>query len=101
MTFEQSLVNEIFNAPDTEAAVVDTAPGSSKSIRGKFFSQYEIAKLNNIEISSCQPEWHCATEDLNDVLIGAKITARGTDYYIKAFHPDGTGITIIPLKLGK
>jgi hypothetical protein len=101
MTFEQSLVNEIFNAPDTEAAVVDTAPGSSKPIRGKFFSQYEIAKLNNIEASSCQPEWHCATADLAGVLVGAKIAIRGTDYYAKAFHPDGTGITILPLKLDK
>lgn len=91
-----NFVDEIFMMEDTETAVFYTAV-STKLIETKFYDKYESAKINKIEITESTPEAHCRSNDVAEGRRGTKVVIRGTDYFIKEMHPDGTGITILLL----
>jgi len=92
-------VDEVFMMGDEEEAAIGAAP--SRTILVKFFNAYEASKINQAPLTSSKPEAHVRSTDVSDNDKDAPIVIRGTTYYIKEIHPDGTGMTVLLLTLDK
>ena len=60
---------------------------------------FDNAFLASLDVESANPVCLCADEDVAGVAQGASVLLRGTSYKVAGVHPDGTGFTMLELRL--
>jgi hypothetical protein len=62
-----------------------------------FDNEFAAAVPIDAEIETASPKAYGRTSDLEDLAHDDTIEIRGTTYYVKGIHPDGTGMTTLIL----
>lgn len=66
---------------------------------GIFESAYQNALSNGVDVESADPTIHARTSDVSALVKDAVLTVAAATYRLKRAEPDGTGMTILRLKL--
>jgi hypothetical protein len=82
----------------SDFAVTATYDGSA-SVVGIFDNAHELASLGLAMQAAARPQFLCRASDVDPDPVGKRITVNDTDYRVAEHQPDGTGFTLLILKL--
>lgn len=86
-----------------QAVGEDFDTGHTTLLTGIFDRIFEDATLGNFRVTTGAPAIACRTSDVpvHELVKGSKLTrkADGAVYFVKDLQPDGTGMTVLTLRI--